>query len=261
MSHDDPAAHGTPPRRHRIRLEEPPSSGAGLKKTSLAIVILVILIAILFGTSSDREVQGQNDIAPSATQSADAVVRETKKLSPDVDAPATAPVEREPRGRPDNESFINLNGVQFALDVPVGWTQDRHSRQIFLRKPADGRVCQLTSNASFNVAAFKEDALGKEAAYEQALAKELLAIGAQGAATVKVDGRTMYTSHQGPSYRYAVRLHTVITAGKNSTSRLAINATAINNAMMVRLQCMNMGSMADDGNEMERLARSLAVKN
>jgi hypothetical protein len=260
MSHDDPAAHG-PPRRYRIRLEEPPSSGVGLKKTGLAIVILVVLIAIFSNTSSDREVRGPSDIDLSSTETADEVVREAKKLSPDVGTPATAPIEREPKGRPDNGSFIELNGVQFTLDVPVGWTQDRQSRQIFLRKPADGRVCQLTSNQSFNVAAFKGDALGNEVAYEEALAEELLTIGVQGAATVEVDGGIMYMSLNGPSYRYAVRLHIVMNAGKSSTSRLAINATAIDNTMMVRLQCMNMGGLADNGNEMERLARSLAVKS
>ncbi|WP_069105692.1 hypothetical protein [Acidovorax sp. RAC01] len=160
-------------------------------------------------------------------------------------------------------THMNVKGIALNVDVlPGNWAVENTGTQAFLRK-SDGRLCQITANAPVDVSSLQTETRGREVDFEAALMSELLTAGANMAGgkgiETKAEG-TLLFSESGPGLvKYGVRLITDMSTGTTHARRLAVISTVAKGDRLVRLSCMNMGGITDNGEHMAKLARSLAL--
>ncbi len=237
-----------------IKLTKPASSGSGLKIVGLVIAAAALLLWLFSGSGSNESPAVSGSTQLTGQGAADLAVAITKQLGE-----ASKPGAESAPQMDSGASPSALNGVRFTVAMPTGWATETAGRQIFLRKPGDPRVCQITANPGFDLAGFREEALGKEIEFESQTMKEIFEAVGQGQVKVNVTGKLLDSSNSGDTYRYAVQTRSTTSANARSTTQSGVNATSIAGTSMVRLQCMNMEGDHDKGSDMETIGRSLSV--
>ena len=267
------ANHHSPPKERiklvepPLQLRQPPPPGSGLKQAA-ALVLFAVLLLWLFsggdgspkpiqpssqGGSSPRQIQ----LSPQGNATAvDQVEQLTKELSERARETESATMKKMAGG---GDQLLILNGVQFRITVPTGWTVSEAGRQSFVKKSGDARICQLTADKNFDTKGMITDVKGKEVEFEARYMKEALGMAVPSEVRIEVRGDLLQSSYNSDLIKYTVRTRATIKAGNKSIEQGGINTTVAASKLMVRLQCMNTSGTSDQDGSMESMGRSLKL--
>ena len=224
-----------------VKLKKPRSPMWQMTLVALAVFVFITLIWPLF--SSDRGQSGAD------VRTADQVVDVTREMSGDTQAsPAWT-----------NGGPHSLNGVSFDIALAPGWRAEPATRQIFLSRQGDSRVCQITAQRPFDVKGFRSEVQGKEIGFENATVTEAMSMAVPASARVSVTSTLLDSVSTEGQYRYAVSTVTSVTMDTLSSKQTGVNATAVAGESMVRLQCADTAGGSDPDQAMATMGRSLSL--
>ena len=247
-----------------VRLKQSRSPGYYLKTTSGVIVFLVVLISFFL------------DDNPSEGIKIDTMLSIAKDLSgidsSTLETPQISPTDRAIIEKLGQDEYF-LNGVQLKITLLQGWKYLNEGNMAILRKNDDGRVCQITSEKNFETKDFLKTTKNSEEAYEKDILLEALKMGIKLQAEKmglpkddlfkikpSAESELLFAERKEKSISYGVKLKTKMTfMGTDSVHGLTVISMAVKNSLMVRLQCANLSSSSDSGNEMTEMARSLKI--
>lgn len=244
----------------RIKLVEPPlqlkrphSPGSGLKVAGALVLVAVILVWLFGGIDRPKPIQ----LSPQEGEAAaDKVEQLTKELSERAREAENTKMKKMAGGE---HRTLTLNGVQFRITVPSGWSVSDAGRQKFVRRSGDSRNCQLTADNAYDTKGLIAEVKGKEVEFEAQYMKEALGMAVPKEVRIEVSAKLLLNNYSSTSLNYVVRTRLKMIAGNRSIEQMGINATFAAAKLMVRLQCINMAGTADEDNAMESMGRSLKM--
>jgi len=246
------------PPKEKLQLVEPPlelrrprSPGSGLKVAGAFVVLAVLLLWLFGGGRSPKPI---HPTVQEGAAAADQLERLTKELSERAGEAKNAKMKKLAGGE---DRTLTLNGVQIRVFVPPGWSISDDTRQKFLRRSGDSRICQLTADSNFDTKGRIAEIRGKEVDFEAQTMKEALGMAVPKEVRIDVGTELVLSSYTSNSVNYAVKTRMTMVVGNRSIEQSGVNSTFAAGSLMVRLQCMNMSGTGDEDNYMEMIGRSL----